>query len=119
MASLEGDVAMISRASALSVIRELQSLRATRPSNEAVEAAKRIVNGRLAPKERPTIDELEKILSAPDAPPISINPDGSIYVADSDAVIVARAILSSSTSREKERPPGHTQPDGPLKSTVL
>jgi hypothetical protein len=61
------------------------------------EAARRILEP--PKKERPTIAELEAILAAPDGPSVTINPDGSIGVGDSDAVIVARALLAS-TARE-------------------
>jgi hypothetical protein len=61
------------------------------------EAARRILEP--PKKERPTIEELEAILAAPDGPPVTINPDGSIGVGESDAVIVARALLASASSR--------------------
>jgi hypothetical protein len=57
------------------------------------EAARRILEP--PKKERPTIEELEAILAAPDGPPVTINPDGSIGVGESDAVIVARALLAA------------------------
>jgi hypothetical protein len=57
------------------------------------EAARRILEP--PKKERPTIAELEAILAAPDGPPITINPDGSIGVGESDATIVAHALLAA------------------------
>jgi hypothetical protein len=57
------------------------------------EAARRIIEP--PKKERPTIEELEAILAAPDGPPVTINPDGSIGVGESDATIVARALLAA------------------------
>jgi hypothetical protein len=61
---------------------------------EALEAAQRIIDLHEKPKARPTIAELEAILASDDGPPVNINPDGSISAGPSDALTVARALLS-------------------------
>ncbi len=66
--------------------------------DDGMEAARRIIAKHEQPIRRPTIDELEAILAQPDAVPVSINPDGSIGIGESDALIVARALLSSSAA---------------------
>jgi hypothetical protein len=81
-------------AAALPFWNRREPLSSPRPSDgEAVEAARRIVTVHEAPKKRPTIDELEAILRAPEAR-VTINPDGSIGNGASDALTVARALLS-------------------------
>jgi len=84
-----------------SCIRKLLSLiRAPAVEAEVVEKARRIVEAAERPlsKKRPTIDELERILQQPDGPPIIINPDGSIGAGTNDALVVARALLSLTSS---------------------
>jgi hypothetical protein len=76
---------------------EIERLRAGRADPEAVEAARRILKP--FKRERPTVAELEAILRAPDGAPVTINPDGSIGVGDTDAVKVATALLASASSR--------------------
>lgn len=58
-------------------------------------AAARIIAKHETPPTRPTIAELEAMLSQPDGPSIHINPDGSIGAGISDAFIVARAFLDT------------------------
>jgi len=70
--------------------------------DEVIEAARRIVASLTFPPKRPTIAELEEILSQPDAPPVHIKPDGTIGVGESDSLIVARSLLSAVEECEKE-----------------
>ena len=60
----------------------------------ARDAALRIINKHTVPIKKPTITELESILSQSDGPAITINPDGSIGIGEPDELIVARACLA-------------------------
>lgn len=71
-------------------------------TSEAIEAAQRIIDKATPPSKRPTITELEAILTQPDGPPVSINADGSIGVGPSDALIVARALLASDLRADRD-----------------
>lgn len=77
-----------------------QPVTASHPSPAAstlrpeIEAAERIIALHETPRHKPTVSELERILQQPDAPQVSINPDGSISAGISDALTVARALLS-------------------------
>ncbi len=71
------------------------------PKTDAIAIAKRIVAEAEQPPRRPTIDELEAILSRDDGPPVTINADGSIGVGPDEKLILAVALLEQEGRADK------------------